>query len=67
MDMAEAAFRGFTGAAGTTERPASSPETLDDGPPDDEPPTQKPKPDLASDVAALKDQMADLMRALQGK
>jgi len=70
MDMAEAAFRGFTGGPGTTAGPADPadpPEGVDDGAPEDEPSGDPPKPDLASDVAALKDQMADLMRALQGK
>ncbi len=62
MELAEAAFRGFT--VPPSPRGEPEPEGEPDPEGEDEPAAA---PNLAADVAALKDQMAELMKALQGK
>ncbi len=68
MELAEAAFRGFTVPPSPRGEPDPEGEPEPEGEPDpegeDEPAAA---PNLAADVAALKDQMAELMKALQGK
>jgi polyhydroxyalkanoate synthesis repressor PhaR len=71
MDMAGAALRGFTDPFPATPAAADDAPPPPDGDPPETPPAgdaeETGETDLAADVAALKDQMAGLMRALQGK
>lgn len=67
MDLAEAAFRGFTAPATRPASPPPEPEAEPSPEPAPAPADGSSDRNLADDVAALKDQMAELMKALQGK